>query len=125
MQTGWARFFKLPNSITSTLAFSLRARRIKDKTPGNSTLVLSQKKCQASFFSFLHPRHNFISETNKPTQHPFMRLIPLSTIYRASDRVRKKINIYAEIVGHIMRKNMLIIRKKCWIMRKFKRSKNW
>ena len=38
----------------------------------------------------------------------------------ASDRMRKKIKDYAEIVGHIMRKHALIMRKLHRIMRKFK-----
>ena len=44
--------------------------------------------------------------------------------YRASDRVRKKINIYAEILGHIMRKKyvdyaekmLVIVPFQCYVM---------
>ena len=39
-------------------------------------------------------------------------------LYRASDRVRKKITNYAEIFRNIMRKKVLIMRKTRWIMRK-------
>ena len=38
----------------------------------------------------------------------------------ASDRMRKKIEDYAEIFGHIMRKHALIMRKLHRIMRKLK-----
>ena len=40
-------------------------------------------------------------------------------VVRASDRVQKKIKNYAEIFGNIMQKNVLIMRKKCWILQKF------
>ena len=47
-------------------------------------------------------------------------LVSLSSIYMASDRMRKKIKDYAEIFGHIMRKHALIMRKLLRIMRKLK-----
>ena len=40
--------------------------------------------------------------------------------YMASDRMRKKIKDYAEILCHIMRKHALIMRKLHRIMRKLK-----
>ena len=40
------------------------------------------------------------------------------SLYRASDRVRKKITNYAEIFRNIMQKKVLIMRKTRWIMRK-------
>ena len=43
-----------------------------------------------------------------------------NNVNRASDRMRKKIKDYAEILGHIMRKHALIMRKLHWIMQKFK-----
>ena len=46
-------------------------------------------------------------------------LIP-QVICMASDRMRKKIEDYAEIFGHIMRKHALIMRKLHRIMRKLK-----
>ena len=42
-------------------------------------------------------------------------------MYMASDRMRKKIKDYAEIFGHIMWKNVLIMRKLHRIMRKLHR----
>ena len=36
-----------------------------------------------------------------------------------SDRVRKKMENYAEIFGNIMRKKVTIMRKRCQIMQKF------
>ena len=44
----------------------------------------------------------------------------ITSIHRASDKMRKKFKDYAEIFGHIMRKHELIMRKLQQIMRKFK-----
>ena len=50
----------------------------------------------------------------------FFNFLSDPLIVRASDRVRKTIKNYAKIFGNIMRKNVLIMQKKDWIMRK-----NW
>ena len=45
-----------------------------------------------------------------------LNLLFLGHIIRVSDRMQKKIKDYAEIFGHIMRKDALIMRKLHWIM---------